>query len=132
MHILLITHKIISKRLMILDINRHYCRVRSCREFMSILSCKCFFATSMLVFFLVLAVSFAHAMLNIDTIGADRFDFIIIGAGPAGMDIVFIVRTFSYGYLLVLYSNVLYRHLLTNMCYTDMFVQTRTVQTTLN
>lgn len=51
---------------------------------MSILSCKCFFATSMLVFFLVLAVSFAHAMLNIDTIGADRFDFIIIGAGPAG------------------------------------------------
>ena len=38
----------------------------------------------MLVFFLVLAVAFAHAMLNIDTIGADRFDFIVIGAGPAG------------------------------------------------
>lgn len=64
---------------------RHYCRVRSCREFLNILSFKCFFATSMLGFFVVLAVSFAHAMLNIDAIGPDRFDFIIIGAGPAGM-----------------------------------------------
>lgn len=38
----------------------------------------------MLLFFVLLAVSFAHAMFNIDSIGPDRFDFIIVGAGPAG------------------------------------------------
>ena len=38
----------------------------------------------MLGFFVVLAVSFAHAMLTIDSMGQDRFDFIIVGGGPAG------------------------------------------------
>ena len=66
--------------------NRYYCRIRSCSEFRRILSCKCLFATGMLVFCLVLAVFFARVMFSETEYKSepDSFDFIVVGGGPAG------------------------------------------------
>ena len=66
--------------------NRYYCRIRSCSEFRRILSCKCLFATGMLVFCLILAVFFARVMFSETAYKSepDSFDFIVVGGGPAG------------------------------------------------
>jgi choline dehydrogenase len=63
---------------------RHYCRIRSCADCGRILNCKCLLATCMLGIFVVLAVAFAHVLFFATEVGSVRFDYIVIGAGPAG------------------------------------------------
>ncbi len=63
---------------------RHYCRIRSCGDCGRILNCKCLLATCMLAIFIVLAVAFAHVLFFATEVGSVRFDYIIVGAGPAG------------------------------------------------
>ena len=63
---------------------RHYCRIRSCADCGRILNCKCLLATCMLAIFIVLAVAFAHVLFFATEVESVRFDYIIVGAGPAG------------------------------------------------
>ncbi len=65
--------------------SRHYCRVRSCADCWRILNCKCLFATAMLGTFVFLAVTFAHVLFFATEVSSMRFDYIIIGASPAGL-----------------------------------------------
>lgn len=67
--------------------SRYYCRIRSCQDCFQALRLKCLFSTSIFIFFVVLVVMSIHSyfinfgLINIDK---DNFDFIIVGAGPAG------------------------------------------------
>ena len=63
---------------------RHYCRIRSCADCGRILNCKCLLATCMLAIFIVLVIAFAHVLFFATEVGSVRFDYIIVGAGPAG------------------------------------------------
>lgn len=63
---------------------RHYCRIRSCADCGRILNCKCLLATCMLGIFVIMAVTFAHVLFFATEVGSVRFDYIVIGAGPAG------------------------------------------------
>ena len=63
---------------------RYYCRIRSCGDCGRILNCKCLLATFMLAIFIIMAVAFAHVLFFATEVGSVRFDYIIVGAGPAG------------------------------------------------
>ena len=65
--------------------SRHYCRVRSFADCWRTLNWKCLFATLMLGTFIVLALTFAHVLFYATEVGSVRFDYIIIGASPAGL-----------------------------------------------
>jgi choline dehydrogenase len=65
--------------------SRHYCRIRSFADCWGIMSMKCFLATAMLGIFVCVAVTFAHVLFFATEVGSVRFDYIIIGASPAGL-----------------------------------------------
>lgn len=64
---------------------RHYCRIRSCSECLSLLNLSCLLATTMLVTFVVLTIFFTRTiLLNTSDLNSNHYDFIVIGSGPAG------------------------------------------------
>ena len=75
-----------NKRWSVLDKldRRYYCRNRSCRDCARNLSAKCLLATTMLVIFLALILFFTRAIFYNSDLSPLHFDFIIVGAGPAG------------------------------------------------
>lgn len=67
--------------------SRYYCRIRSCQDCFNALRKKCFLSTSIFVIFIVLVIMSIHTYLTnfgLISIDEDNFDFIIVGAGPAG------------------------------------------------
>jgi hypothetical protein len=84
-----------SQRWSVLDklAQRYYCRIRSCSDCLSILSCRCLFSTAMLGIFVILAAVFLKSVVytadgsnssGLIPILDFGYDFIIVGAGPAG------------------------------------------------
>lgn len=63
--------------------SRHYCRIRTVGDCMRILNFKCVLATGMLLVCLVLLYSFITVLFSFRG-GNNNFDYIIVGAGPAG------------------------------------------------
>lgn len=63
---------------------RHYCQIRTCTDCARIFNCRCLLATCMLGSFLLLAVAFADVLFFASEIGPVRYDYIIVGGGPAG------------------------------------------------
>jgi hypothetical protein len=67
--------------------SRYYCRIRSCQDCFNAMRPKCLFSTSMFILFIVLVVMSIHTYLlnfGLIDIDDDNFDFIVVGAGPAG------------------------------------------------
>jgi hypothetical protein len=67
--------------------SRYYCRIRSCQDCFNALRLKCLFSTSIFIIFIVLVIMSIHTYLKnfgLITIEEHGFDFIIVGAGPAG------------------------------------------------
>jgi hypothetical protein len=67
--------------------SRYYCRIRSCEDCLNALRLKCLFSTSIFILFIVLVIMSIHTyLMNFGLISIDEhnFDFIIVGAGPAG------------------------------------------------
>lgn len=63
---------------------RYYCRIRSCDELAKIINGKCIFSTLMLFVFIFLLYLVIRAIFFNKTFEPQTYDFIIIGAGPAG------------------------------------------------
>jgi choline dehydrogenase-like flavoprotein len=63
---------------------RYYCRIRSCDELTKIVNGKCLFSTLMLFVFIFLLYLVIRAVFFNKTFEPQTYDFIIIGAGPAG------------------------------------------------
>mmetsp|Transcript_10560 Transcript_10560/g.17344 ORF Transcript_10560/g.17344 Transcript_10560/m.17344 type:complete len:710 (+) Transcript_10560:162-2291(+) len=67
--------------------SRYYCRIRSCEDCCNVMRPKCLISTSMFIVFIVLVVLSIHTyLINVGLLNVeeDNFDFIIVGAGPAG------------------------------------------------
>lgn len=75
-----------NKRWSILDKleKRHYCRVRSCKDCMRIMNCKCLLATAMLGIFVLCALSFTRAVFSSSNRDSANYDYIVVGGGSAG------------------------------------------------
>ena len=63
---------------------RVYCQVRTCTDCLRVFNCRCLLAICMLVSFLLLAVAFADVLFFASELGPVRYDYIIVGGGPAG------------------------------------------------
>ena len=67
--------------------SRYYCRIRSCEDCCNAIGFKCFLSTSIFIIFIILVVSSIHTYmseLGLISIDEHNFDFIVVGAGPAG------------------------------------------------
>lgn len=75
-----------SKRWSVLEKleRRYYCRVRSFSDFIRLFNSKCLFSTLMLALFIALFFYFCKFLFFNSNIGPLHYDFIVIGAGPAG------------------------------------------------
>jgi choline dehydrogenase len=64
---------------------RHYCRIRSCSDCFRIMNSRCLLATIMLGSFVLLILIFTRTILLTTSFSdSNHYDFIIVGAGPAG------------------------------------------------
>ena len=63
--------------------DRHYCRIRTCQDCQRIISFKLFLSILMLSAFIILAYSVASTLF-FSALDTNRYDYILIGAGPAG------------------------------------------------
>lgn len=75
-----------SRRWSVLDKleRRHYCRVRSCNDFLESLNGRCFLATIMLGTFFLLMISLTRTLFFAADFGTGRYDYIVVGSGPGG------------------------------------------------
>ena len=82
--------------------NRHYLRIRNCKDFYDMLTLKFLFNLLMLFTFLYLLYFAIHTLFIIDLNNNHKYDYIIIGGGPAGILILLYFAFLSFILLCVL------------------------------